>query len=368
MEQIDIAAASRPVVGYRVNVKEHQALTSEVVLDVKNLSVNFTVYGGDVMAVRDVSFHVRKGENLCIVGESGCGKSVTVQAIMGILPMPPAKILRGEAWFQGSERRDLVALTKKERRKILGKEIAMIFQDPLASLNPTMTLQDQIDESLKLHFDMTMDQRRKRVLELLTLVRIPEPETRLRQFPHELSGGMRQRIMIAMALSCNPKILIADEPTTALDVTIQAQILNLMKDLGKRLNMATILITHDLGVVARMADRVVVMYAGKIVEQGPVDEIFSHPRHPYTVSLRQAIPPEAGEEQRPLKSIKGTPPDLFAPPAGCAFAARCEHAMVVCHKMPPPEVKKGEAEVLCWLHADIDAATQRRKSAGIHPM
>lgn len=361
-------SATSPLVAHGRFLKEHNALTSDVVLDVKNLSVNFTVYGGDVMAVRDVSFHVRKGETLCIVGESGCGKSVTMQAVMGILPMPPAKILAGEAWFNGDIRQNLIALSKKERRNVLGKDIAMIFQDPLASLNPTMTVQDQIEETLVLHTDISAEGRRARVLELLNLVRIPEPEARLRQFPHELSGGMRQRVMIAMALACNPKIVIADEPTTALDVTIQAQILNLLKDLGKRLNMATILITHDLGVVARMADRVVVMYAGKIVEEGMVDDIFSHPRHPYTIGLRQAIPPESGEEQRALKSIKGTPPDLFAPPPGCAFAARCEFAMVACHKLPPPEMRKGAAAVSCWLHANVEAATKRRDSAGIYPM
>ena len=369
------AAVSSSVVPVKsFDESRSSSLSEKHLLDVKNLSVNFSVHGGQVMAVRNVSFHVSPGETLCIVGESGCGKSVTMQAVMGILPMPPARILQGEAWFKGaggdkrSERQDLLALSKKERRKILGREIAMIFQDPLASLNPTMTVQDQIEESLKLHTSMDSNARRDRVLELLNLVRIPEPQTRLRQFPHELSGGMRQRVMIAMALACNPKMVIADEPTTALDVTIQAQILNLIKDLSKRLNMATILITHDLGVVARMADRVLVMYAGKVVEEGPVDDIFTHPKHPYTVGLRQAIPPEAGEERRALRSIVGTPPDLFAPPIGCAFAARCEQAMVVCHKMPPPEVRKGSSHVACWLHADAAAASAQREKAGIFPM
>ena len=240
-----------------------------VLLEARDLAVNFVVHKGEVQAVRKVSFQVQQGETLCIVGESGSGKSVTVQTILGLLPSPPARIIGGEIFFEG---RNLLKMSPSELRKVAGGDIAMIFQDPLVSLNPTMTLGDQIEESLILHRTwMTAAQRKARVLELMDLVHIPEPARRMRQFPHELSGGMRQRVMIAMALACNPKLLIADEPTTALDVTIQAQILALIHDLSCRLNMATILITHDLGVVAKMADRVAVMYAGKIVEEGTVD-------------------------------------------------------------------------------------------------
>lgn len=330
-------------------VKETDAVKTpaDVVLDVKNLVVNFSVHGGQVYAVRDVSFYVRKGETLCIVGESGSGKSVTVQSMMGLLPMPPARIVNGSAVMSGV---DLVKLNMEQRRKVLGKDIAMIFQDPLTSLNPTMTVEAQIAEVLKIHTDYSAEKIRARVLELLKLVRIPEPDRRLSQYPHELSGGMRQRVMIAMALACDPKVLIADEPTTALDVTIQAQILVLIRELAKRLNMATILITHDLGVVAQMADRVAVMYAGKIVEEGTVDEVFYTPKHPYTVGLKRAMPKDSGNSREPLQPIPGTPPDLFAPPPGCAFAPRCPNAMVICHSHMPKEQRNGSSRVMCWLH------------------
>ena len=337
------------------------APTNEFILDVKNLAVNFTVHGGEVRAVRDVSFQVRRGETLCIVGESGSGKSVTVQALMGILPMPPAKIMSGQALLDG--RRDILKMTTKELRKVLGVEIAMIFQDPLASLNPTMTVKKQIEETLILHTKLNAKQREDRVLELLELVRIPEVKKRLHQYPHELSGGMRQRVMIAMALACNPKILIADEPTTALDVTIQAQILALIKEISQKLQMATILITHDLGVVANMADRVVVMYAGKIVEEGTVDDIFYRSKHPYTQGLKHAMPEDNGASKRPLQPIRGTPPDLFNPPQGCAFASRCEYAMAICHLKQPPELKNGAARISCWLQAP--QAEKQRITAGL---
>ena len=317
------------------------------ILSIQNLVVNFSVHGGQVYAVRDVSFEVRKGECLCVVGESGSGKSVTVQALMGLLPTPPAKILGGKALIEG---KDLVQMSTGERRKILGKDIAMIFQDPMASLNPTMTVGNQIGESIALHTDLPADKRHARILELLDLVRIPEPKRRIDQYPHELSGGMRQRVMIAMALACNPKVLIADEPTTALDVTIQAQILTLIRELAKKLDMATILITHDLGVVAQMADRVAVMYAGKIVEEGLVDQVFYQPKHPYTLGLKRAMPKESGSGSDPLEPIPGTPPDLFAPPPGCAFSARCPNAMVICHAHQPKEMREGTARVSCWLH------------------
>lgn len=336
--------------------------SSETLLQVDNLSVNFTVHGGEVKAVRSVSFDLKRGEMLCIVGESGCGKSVTMQAVMGLLPMPPAKLLSGKAMFEG---KDLFTLTDKERRRVLGKEISMIFQDPLTSLNPTMTVENQIREMLDVHTGLTKQEKRARVLELLQLVRIPEPQKRLEQYPHELSGGMRQRVMIAIALACNPKVLIADEPTTALDVTIQAQILTLMKELAQRLNMATVLITHDLGVVAQMAHRVLVMYAGKIVEEGSVDDIFYAPKHPYTIGLRAAMPQkDAQGKPIPLKPIPGTPPDLFSPPKGCAFAPRCPHAMVVCQQQQPPEIlgADGKTRVACWLHNEQATQEQRRQS------
>lgn len=326
-----------------------EVVTEDTVIDVRNLVVHFQVHQGEVAAVRNVSLQVKKGETLCIVGESGCGKSVTVQAIMGLLPMPPARIVSGQA-FLGEERIDLLSLNAQRLRKYLGRDIAMIFQDPLASLNPTMTVQKQIEETLVLHTNLDSEARHARVMELLELVRIPEPKQRMHQFPHELSGGMRQRVMIAMALACNPKLLIADEPTTALDVTIQAQILSLLKDLAVRLNMATILITHDLGVVAQMADRVAVMYAGKIVEEGTVREIFHSPRHPYTLALKRAMPESSSLNEGRLMSIQGTPPDLFQPPRGCAFAARCDAAMSVCHQYQPPTWGADTVRVSCWLH------------------
>lgn len=331
------------------------------VLDVKNLTVNFNVHGGQVYAVRDVSFYVRKGETLCIVGESGCGKSVTVQAIMGLLPMPPAKILSGSASLD--DKVDLLKQSKNELRQYLGKDIAMIFQDPLTSLNPTMTVGKQISETLQIHTKLTQTQIRARELELLELVRVPEPERRLHQYPHELSGGMRQRVMIAMALACNPKVLIADEPTTALDVTIQAQILALIRELSQRLEMATILITHDLGVVAQMADRVAVMYAGKIIEEGTVDDIFYKSKHPYTLGLKKAMPKDEGKSTEPLQPIPGTPPDLFSPPPGCPFSPRCPNAMVVCHSTYPDRFEKDFAKVDCWLHHS--QAEKQRQGSGV---
>lgn len=324
--------------------------SENIVLDLKNLEVNFKVHGGRVFAVRDVSFFVREGECLCVVGESGSGKSVTVQALMGILPMPPASITGGTATLNGT---NLLTMSNSERRKILGKDIAMIFQDPLTSLNPTLTVYDQIAESLTLHTNFNRQQKHNRVIELLELVRIPEPQKRVHQYPHELSGGMRQRVMIAMALACNPKVLIADEPTTALDVTIQAQILALIKELAQKFRMAVILITHDLGVVAQMAQRVAVMYAGKIVEEGPVDEVFYRSKHPYTLGLKRAMPKESSEEK--LESIPGTPPDLFSPPKGCGFAARCPSAMEICHVQQPSEYAHLKCRVSCWLHHSMAA-------------
>ncbi|MBM4250600.1 MAG: ABC transporter ATP-binding protein [Deltaproteobacteria bacterium] len=341
--------------------QSHDSAGAQVLLETRDLSVNFTVHGGEVKAVRNVSFKVYEGETLCIVGESGSGKSVTVQSLLGLLPTPPARVISGKIVFG---QRDLLQISRKEMRQIAGGAIAMVFQDPLVSLNPTMTVYDQIAEVLLLHTEMDAQARRHRVLELLELVRIPEPIKRLKQFPHELSGGMRQRVMIAMALACNPKLLIADEPTTALDVTIQAQILSLIRDLAHRLNMATILITHDLGVVAKMADRVIVMYGGQVIEEGKVDDVFYQPKHPYTVGLQRAMPRDETSSHQPLTPIPGSPPDLFSPPVGCAFAPRCPAVMRICVERAPPEVHAGSTRTMCWLQHP--QATEQRRAAGVY--
>ena len=327
-------------------------------LEVKHLKVSFSVPKGRLHAVRDVSFSLGSGECLCMVGESGCGKSVTVQSMLGILPVPPAHIDGGQAVLRGV---DLIGLSARQRRNILGKDIGIIFQDPLASLNPTMTLQDQVAEMLLVHTRLDRSGRRRRVIELLGLVGFPEPVSQLHRYPHELSGGMRQRLMIAIAIACNPEILIADEPTSALDVSIQAQILKLIRQLAQQLGMSTILITHDLGVVAQMAERVAVMYAGKIVEEGLVDVIFYEPKHPYTAALLRAMPRRSSNE--PLEYITGSPPDLFSPPPGCSFAGRCLHAMKICHCIEPEEIDFSGGRVSCWLHHDL--AERRRCDSGI---
>lgn len=319
----------------------------ERILDVKDLHVSFHTYAGEVKAVRGVNFHVNRGEAVAIVGESGCGKSVTAQTLMKLIPMPPGKIKKGEILFNGE---NLVNKTNKQMEAIRGKEIGMIFQDPMTSLNPTMTIGNQITEGLIKHQNMSRTDARKRAIELLTIVGIPQPEKRVEQYPHEFSGGMRQRAMIAIALACSPKLLIADEPTTALDVTIQAQILDLMKDLQKKLGTSIILITHDLGVVAEMCDRVIVMYAGKVIETGTVDDIFYNPQHPYTKGLLRSVPRLDLNRDEPLTPIFGTPPDLLRPPTGCGFTARCESAMRVCQEMDPELVEvSGSQRAACWL-------------------
>lgn len=302
-------------------------------LEVKNLEVSFQTYGGEVQAVRGVSFYLNKGETLAIVGESGSGKSVTSQTIMRLIPTPPGKIKNGQIIFDGE---DLVKKTDKEMEQIRGKDIGMIFQDPMTSLNPTMKVGKQIMEAVMKHQKMPRSAAKERAIELLRLVGIPMPEKRVDQYPHEFSGGMRQRAMIAIALASNPKLLIADEPTTALDVTIQAQILELMKDIQKKTGTAIIFITHDLGVVANVADRVAVMYAGKIVEMGTVDEIFYDPRHPYTWGLLASMPSLDSDDKTELASIPGTPPDLTNPPKGDAFAPRNPYAMKIDFEMEPP--------------------------------
>jgi dipeptide transport system ATP-binding protein len=318
----------------------------EKVLEVKDLHVSFTTYGGEVKAVRGVSFDLHKGETLAIVGESGCGKSVTSQSIMRLIPEPPGRITQGSVLFKG---KDLTKLSEPDMRKIRGADISMIFQDPMTALNPTLAVGDQIMEGIIQHKKVSKAEAKKQAVEMLNLVGIPSPDERLKQYPHQFSGGMRQRIVIAMSLVCQPEVLIADEPTTALDVTIQAQILNLFKDIQKRTGVSIIIITHDLGVVAQVADRVAVMYAGKIVEGGNRREIFYRGEHPYTKGLLNSVP-RLDLEDEELVPITGSPPDLFSPPVGCAFAARCEYAMEVCERVYPMKTTLSEEHhVECWL-------------------
>ncbi|MEI3611261.1 ABC transporter ATP-binding protein [Pseudogracilibacillus sp. SO30301A] len=315
------------------------------ILEVKDLSVSFKTYGGEVQAVRDVNFDLYEGETLAIVGESGSGKSVTVQSIMRLIAMPPGEFKSGSVLLGGE---DLVQKSESQMEQIRGKEIGMIFQDPMTSLNPTMRIGRQITEGLIKHQNMSKKEAHAKGIELLKLVGIPNPETRINQYPHEFSGGMRQRAMIAIALSCNPKVLIADEPTTALDVTIQAQILELLREIQKETNTAIILITHDLGVVANAANRVAVMYGGKVVETGTVDEIFYQPKHPYTWGLLGSMP-KLNDENEELQSIPGSPPDLKDPPKGCPFAARCPYAMKVCDQHMPPYFESSTTQKsACW--------------------
>lgn len=320
--------------------------TREIVLDVEDLRVEFTTYGGSVQAVRGASFQLYKGETLAIVGESGCGKSVTSNAIMGLVPQPPGKVTARKIIFKG---KDFKHYTRKQFREVQGMDISMIFQDPMTALNPTLTIGEQLTEGLKTHYKISNKEAKKKAIEMLSLVGLSNPEERLKQYPHQFSGGMRQRIVIAIALICEPELLIADEPTTALDVTIQAQILELFQEIQERTGVSIILITHDLGVVAKIADRIAVMYAGNIIEIGSKRDIFYNPKHPYTKGLLNSVPRlDLVEEE--LQPIDGTPPDLFAPPPGCAFAARCPQAMVVCNKIQPDVTKlTNEHEVYCWL-------------------
>lgn len=316
------------------------------ILEVNNLSISFHTYGGEVQAVRDVNFDLHEGETLAIVGESGSGKSVTVQSIMRLISMPPGEFKSGSIIMNDE---DIVEKSEKEMEAIRGQEIGMIFQDPMTSLNPTMKIGRQITEGLIKHQNMSKREAKERGLELLRLVGIPNPERRINQYPHEYSGGMRQRAVIAIALSCSPKILIADEPTTALDVTIQAQILELLGDIQEKTKTGIVLITHDLGVVANAADRVAVMYGGKIVETGTVDEIFYSPKHPYTWGLLGSMP-KVNDAKGVLQSIPGSPPDLKDPPKGCPFAARCPHAMKVCDEHMPNYTSSSETQkTACWL-------------------
>ena len=316
-------------------------------LEVRNLCTSFMTRGGEVKAVDNVSFDLDRGEVLGIVGESGSGKSVTAYSIMQILT-PPGQIVGGSVKFDGKE---LVGADEKELRKVRGNKISIIFQDPMTSLNPVYTIGNQLMEAILLHTNRNKAEAKERAIELLRLVGINDPEKRLKQYPYEHSGGMRQRVMIAMALACEPDLLIADEPTTALDVTIQAQILELMKTLQKQFNMAIIMITHDLGVVAGMCDRINVMYAGKVIERGTADQVFYEPKHEYTKGLLTSIPNIANDEKTRLCPIAGTPVDLLAMPAGCAFAPRCKNARKICLTKKPDEMEFGGGHgARCWMN------------------
>ncbi|MBQ8954242.1 MAG: ABC transporter ATP-binding protein [Clostridia bacterium] len=322
-------------------------------LEVKDLRVSFQTYGGEVQAVRGASFVLKDGGVLAIVGESGCGKSVTAQTIMRLHDPEITRIKGGDILLDG---RDLLSLTELEMQAVRGREISMIFQDPMTSLNPSMSIGEQIIEILRKHVKddegkpISRSDAREQAIELLRAVKLPNPESRFNRFPHEFSGGQRQRIMIAMAMACRPKVLIADEPTTALDVTVQAQILALMKELRDQYGTSVILITHDLGVVAQIADNVAVMYGGMVVESGSAQDIFHCAEHPYTHGLLSSVSRLNLDKEKPLRAIEGTPPDLVDPPKGCPFADRCEYAMQICHDYLPEEVPlAGEHRCRCWL-------------------
>ena len=332
---------------------------SNKLLQVENLRTRFHTPEGTVHAVNGVSFHVDEGETLAVVGESGCGKTVTMLTVMGLIPIPPGEIASGKALYlpqSGESTRDLLRLSEQEMLDIRGKEIAMIFQDPMTSLNPVLTIERQMTEALKVHFGMDKAAANLRALEMLDRVGIPDASRRMHAYPHQFSGGMRQRVMIAMALTCVPNLLIADEPTTALDVTIQSQILELVINLRQQLNMAMIWITHDLGVVASLAERVIVMYAGFIVEEARVTELYDSPRHPYTVALLQALPRVDHDRHERLKSIPGAPPNLLVEPHGCPFAPRCEYAFERCRLENPSLIPvTANHQVACW----VDLSTGR---------
>jgi oligopeptide/dipeptide ABC transporter ATP-binding protein len=301
-------------------------------LEVKNLQTQFLTSAGVVRAVDGVSYDVDEGETVALVGESGCGKSVSALSIMRLVAEPAGRIVAGEILFKG---RDLLKLSEEEMRSVRGREITMIFQEPMTSLNPVLTIGRQLTEGLEIHLGMDPAAARARAVELLALVGIPDPARRLSQYPHQFSGGMRQRMMVAMALACNPKLILADEPTTALDVTIQAQILELLQDLSRRLGVAMLIITHNLGVVARYADRVNVMYAGRVIERGTAADIYADPRHPYTLGLLRSVPRLDEPMRAKLDPIEGQPPDLTRLPPGCAFAPRCAFRVDRCSEVPP---------------------------------
>jgi len=329
----------------------------DALLDVRNLQTQFTTSGGVVRAVDGVSWDVRAGETVALVGESGCGKSVSALSVMRLVSAPAGRIVGGEIHFKG---RDLLTLSEEEMRKTRGREIGMIFQEPMTSLNPVLTIGRQLTEPMEIHLGMTPAQARARAGEILGLVGIADAERRLRQYPHQFSGGMRQRIMIAMALSCNPALILADEPTTALDVTIQAQILELLRSLSRKLGAAMLIITHNLGVVARYADRVNVMYAGRIVERGTARELYANPRHPYTLGLLRSVPRLDEPRRAKLDPIPGQPPDLTRLPPGCSFAPRCSFVVDHCRvERPELELVGPDHTAACWewkkLHAKVPA-------------
>jgi len=326
-------------------------MENKALLEVKNLKTHFYTHDGILPAVDGVSFKINRGETLCVVGESGCGKSVTAMSILKLVPTPPGKYVSGNILFNGEE---ILTKTDDEMRKIRGKDIAMIFQEPMTSLNPVYTVGDQISEAIIIHQGKKKKEAIQIAIEMLKKVGIPSPEKRVREYPHQLSGGMRQRVMIAMALSCNPMVLIADEPTTALDVTVQAQILDLMRKMQKETGAAIMFITHDLGVVAEMADRVVVMYAGKIVEEGAVEQIFDNPLHPYTMGLLNSIPQLDSKGKQTLHVIEGMVPGLDELPNGCAFNPRCEYAMDICREKRPELITiiKDDRKCACWLRTE----------------
>ncbi len=317
-----------------------------ILLQVRDLKTYFYTDAGVVKAVDGVSYDLKEGETLGLVGESGCGKSVSALSILRLIANPPGKIVGGEIFFEG---KDLLKISEKEIRNIRGNHIAMIFQEPMTSLNPVLTIGLQIGEALELHRNMNKKEAREEILRLLRMVEIPDPERRIGDYPHQFSGGMRQRVMIAMALSCNPKLLIADEPTTAVDVTIQAQLLEVVKELTSRLGTAVMLITHNLGVVARHVNRMAVMYAGRIVEQGPAAEVYAHPRHPYTIGLLASVPRLDRPRKERLVPIEGQPPNLIHLPPGCSFVPRCSHRMEICSKERPELRPVGDGHfTACW--------------------
>lgn len=330
-------------------------MENNLLLDIKNLHLSFFTPAGEVKALNDVSIQLNEGDVLGIVGESGSGKSVTAYSIMGLTAYP-GRIVSGSIEFNGHR---VDQMSENELRTIRGKEVSIIFQDPMTSLNPVYPIGNQITEVVRLHTNKNKTEARARAIELLTLVGINEPDKRLKQYPHELSGGMRQRVMIAIALACEPKLLIADEPTTALDVTIQAQILELMTELKKKMGMSIIMITHDLGVVSNMCDRIAVMYAGKIVEYGPTDEIFYNPKHEYTKGLLLSIPKLTSTEHEKLIPIEGQPVDMLLPPAGCPFAPRCKSCMKVCLRAMPPYTTYEENHYsACWLQQKLEGESK----------
>ena len=320
-----------------------------LLLDIRNLQVRFYTPEGTVYAVNDISYKVHEGEVVAVVGESGCGKSVSMMAVLGLIPRPPGEIAGGEALFMG---RDLLRLPEDDMQSVRGGDIAMVFQDPMTSLNPVLSVRRQMTESLRRHANMSPEQARDRAVELLELVGIPDAARRLGDYPHQFSGGMRQRVMIAMMLACNPSLLIADEPTTALDVTIQAQIVELVTRMREKLGMALIWITHDLGVVAGLAERVIVMYAGMIVEEADVDSLFDRPRHPSTLALLGALPRVDRRRDSRLNSIPGAPPNLLVEPRGCPFAPRCEYVIERCRVERPPLMPVSPTQrSACWVLA-----------------